>query len=68
MIYLAATAIDAMCTRRGMSGVVSHLGESCEKGRLHVKRFSVDVFPGSDGSLMVSISDHNPRGEMVAVV
>lgn len=33
IMYLAAIAIDAMCVRQGLVGVMNRLGESCQMTR-----------------------------------
>ena len=53
-LYLAAITIDAMCVRRGFSGLVSRLGESCQMTR-PMKMIGADPFPGSGDSLVVTI-------------
>ena len=64
-LYLAAIAIDAMCVRQGLSGIVSHLGESCQMTR-QMKMTGADPILGSDDSLVVTIGGRVIQAHMVA--
>ena len=64
-LYLAATAIDAICVRQGLSGIVSRLGESCQMTR-QMKMIGADPFLGSDHSLVVSVGNRDIPAGMVA--
>ncbi|MCJ1455355.1 hypothetical protein MMC28_005710 [Mycoblastus sanguinarius] len=50
-IYLAATAIDALCVRQGRAGLAINLGNGLS---------------GGPGTLFVTIKDENPRSDVVA--
>ena len=54
-----------MCVRQGLSGIVSHLGESCQMTR-QMKMIGADEFLGSDDSLVVTIGGRVIQAHMVA--
>ena len=65
-LYLAAMAIDAMCVRQGLGGLVSRLGEGCQMTRSK-GMCKADPFLGSDGGLVVSIGQRDPQIDMAAI-
>ena len=64
-LYLAAVAIDAMCVRQGLSGIVSRLGKSCQMSR-QMEMTGADPFLGSDDSLVVTIGDRDIKAGIAA--
>lgn len=65
MIYLAATAIDAMCVRRGLVGVLDRLGKS-RRYLVPLKMARANRLLGSDGSLSVTVGDRSPQANIAA--
>ena len=64
-LYIAAIAIDAMCVRQGLSGIVSRLGESCQMTR-QMKMVGADPTLGSDDRLVVTIGDRGIQADIAA--
>ena len=65
-LYLAAAAIDAMCVRRGLTGAMNRLGESCQLTHSYENGSELSFFSGSEGSLLVTIGGRNPRADAAA--
>ena len=65
-LYLAAVAIDARCVRRGLTGVMYRLGESCQMTRSYENGSALKLVPGSEASLLVTIGSRNTQTNMAA--
>lgn len=67
IIYLAATAVDAMCVRRGLAGTATDIGlcKSWENGHSGLKL--THHFLADNGNVFVTISNENPLRDAIAV-
>ena len=65
-LYLAAAAIDAMCVRRGMTGAMNRLGESCQMTHSYENGSELSFFLGSEASLLITIGGRNAQNNVAA--